>query len=171
MEDQENSPPSGFRFTDSTAAPADTISKENMIEAGDGSDMVVVSAQPALNLNHAKAIDLIGEEFVSKLKADPDQAEDEAAESSPVTVEMTLAGTGSSETTTVTAGGEQSHLVYCNLNDLDLSGSQESYSLASLHSLAEASSTVQQQERNPYSAVSTILLQGGILQVNNFTAF
>ena len=72
----------------------------------------------------------------------------------------------SSETTTVTAGGEQSHLVYCNLNDLDLSGSNESYSLASLHSLAEASSTVQQQERNPYSAVSTILLQGGILQVN-----
>ena len=113
---------------------------------------------------HSKAaIDLIGEEFVSKLKSEtPEETEaggggQTATGGGPVTVVM--AGPSSTETTTVTAGGEQSHLVYCNLNDLDLSGgSAETYSLQSL----AAAPAAQSAERNPYSAVSTILLQGGI---------
>ena len=169
MEVSENSPQPEFQFEDPNQElnSRGEMEKQTIIVSTQGntisiptSHVVVTSTNSHYTLSHTKAIDLIGEEFVSKLKSEPEQDE----ENRP-TVVMSIAG--SSDTTTVTAGGEQSHLVYCNLSDLDLSASNETYSLASLHSLAEASSTVQQQERNPYSAVSTILLQGGILQVRD----
>ena len=184
MEVQEASTPhqQQFRFAESSGqqplnnahASTSGFQKETIVVARteNNNSNGIISTTPQVadsatvkdhfNLANAKAIDLIGEEFVSKLKAEPNDEEERPA------VVMSMAN-ANSETTTVMAGGEQSHLVYCNLNDLDISGNNETYSLASLHSLAEASSTVQQpavaSERSPYSAVSTILLQGGILQV------
>ena len=113
--------------------------------------------------------------------------------------------------TTVTAGTDQSSLVYCNLNDLDFNSPGDSYaSLTPLSNLAAAppsytgagdggvaavsregvslgglvreagvssAGTVQMvqalpslqmtptENKSPFNSVSTILLQGGILQV------
>lgn len=180
MEDEENSQGTETHvyrveeFNTDLSSPSRSCSNINkqshIIVSSNGniipvSSHVIVTSGGQFTLSNNKSIDLIGEEFVSKLKSEPEQDEDKR---SPVVMSIASMNT---ETNTVSAGGEQSHLVYCNLNDLDLSGSGETYSLASLHSLAEASSTVQQQERNSYSNVSTILLQGGILQVQFNTTF
>ena len=180
MEDEENSQGTETHVyrveefnTDLSSPPrsGSNINKQShIIVSSNGSIIpvsshVIVTSGGQFTLSNNKSIDLIGEEFVSKLKSEPEQEEDKR---SPVVMSIASMNT---ETNTVSAGVEQSHLVYCNLNDLDLSGSGETYSLASLHSLAEASSTVQQQERNSYSNVSTILLQGGILQVVFNTSF
>ena len=180
MEDQENSPGPDTQiyrveeFNTDLGSPGRTSSNINkqthVIVSSIGniipaSSHVIVTSGGHFTLSNNKSIDLIGEEFVAKLKSEPEQDEDKRAR-----VVMSIASMNT-ETNTVSAAGEQSHLVYCNLNDLDLTGSGETYSLASLHSLAEASSTVQQQERNPYSSVSTILLQGGILQVSFWYIF
>lgn len=163
--------------------------------AGDGTIMgesfaadtrvIVTSSGEQFSLSSAKAIDLLGEEFVAKLKAEPgyDRStqvrlqQQLPAPPPPGRSRVILAVTTATEgavssaptSTTMTHEATGSGLVYCNLNDLDLAeaANADGYSFASLHSLADASTAAQQQERNPYSAVSSILLQGGILQLKS----
>ena len=105
------------------------------------------------------AIELLGEEFVAKLKAEPvngreqhhqRQQQQEPLGRTRVVMAVTAVESNTTQTTMTTTTHEAAggNLVYCNLNDLDLaeSGSgTESYSFASLHSLADASSAAQQQ--------------------------
>ena len=141
-------------------------------------------------------IEMIGEEFVTRLKTEPD-AEGAGAESSvrrpSVVMSVSLASLTSQEASiTASAGAEQPNLVYCNLNDLEFACAEAGASV--LTSLGNNTGTIGdtvvttaagsggqqllqmvqavpglqiagQGEKNPYSAVSTILLQGGILQV------
>jgi hypothetical protein len=126
--------------------------------------VIVTSSGEQFSLSSAKAIDLLGEEFVAKLKAEPRYVRQpppppEAQLSPPrsrIMLAVTSADSGTAATTTAMtqdATGSSSSLVYCNLNDLDLAESEngggvtEGYGFASLHSLAEASTAAQQQAR------------------------
>jgi hypothetical protein len=130
--------------------------------------VIVTSSGEQFSLSSAKAIDLLGEEFVAKLKAEPRyvrQPPPPEAQLSPprsrimlavTSAESGVATTTSAMTQDATTGGSSnsSSLVYCNLNDLDLAESEngvggvtEGYGFASLHSLAEASTAAQQQAR------------------------
>jgi hypothetical protein len=128
--------------------------------------VIVTSSGEQFSLSSAKAIDLLGEEFVAKLKAEPRyvrQPPPPEAQLSPprsrIMLTVTSAESGVATTTAAmtqdatTGGSSSSSLVYCNLNDLDLAESEngggvtEGYGFASLHSLAEASTAAQQQAR------------------------
>ena len=144
-------------------------------------------------------IEMIGEEFVTRLKTEPETEPEvagagaEASVSRPsVVMSVSLASLASQEANvTASAGAEQPNLVYCNLNDLEFAGSSEAGGASLLTSGAIGDTVVtsaagagqqqqllqmvqavpglqvtgQAQEKSPYNAVSTILLQGGILQV------
>ena len=145
-------------------------------------------------LPHTKAIDLIGEEFVvSSLKTEPSECvvtEPVMVAVSRPSVVMSVSAATHSDTAAVTRDcTDQSNLVYCNLNDLDftsgteggvyttmgsnnMSNMQEMIITTSAPGLLQMVQSVpcfqvagQQDKSSPYSAVSTILLQGGILQV------
>ena len=121
--------------------------------------VIVTSSGEQFSLSSAKAIELLGEEFVAKLKAEPvngreqhhqRQQQQEPLGRTRVVMAVTAVESNTTQTTMTTTTHEAAggNLVYCNLNDLDLaeSGSgTESYSFASLHSLADASSAAQQQ--------------------------
>jgi hypothetical protein len=130
--------------------------------------VIVTSSGEQFSLSSAKAIDLLGEEFVAKLKAEPRYLRQpppppEAQLSPPrsrIMLAVTSAESGAAIAATTTAmtqdatGSSSSSLVYCNLNDLDLAESENGggvteggYGFASLHSLAEASTAAQQQAR------------------------
>jgi hypothetical protein len=129
--------------------------------------VIVTSSGEQFSLSSAKAIDLLGEEFVAKLKAEPRyvrQPPPPEAQLSPprsrIMLAVTSAESGVATAATTTAmtqdatTGSSSSLVYCNLNDLDLAESENGggvteggYGFASLHSLAEASTAAQQQAR------------------------
>ena len=143
-------------------------------------------------------IEMIGEEFVTRLKTEPETEPEvtgagaEASASRPsVVMSVSLASLASQEANvTASAGAEQPNLVYCNLNDLEFAGNSEAGGASLLTSGAIGDTVVtsaagagqqqllqmvqavpglqvtgQAQEKSPYNAVSTILLQGGILQV------
>lgn len=139
-------------------------------------------------LPHTKAIDLIGEEFVVRsLKTEP--CEPSATPATRPSVVMAVAS--ASQEPGVREGGretsqDQASLVYCNLNDLDFAsgsenlvytssggmggGLQEMVITTSSSGLLQMVQSVPmaalaQDKGSPYNAVSTILLQGGILQV------
>jgi hypothetical protein len=155
-------------------------------------------------LPHAKAIDLIGEEFVVRsLKTEPSESTSASTPSLTATatprpsvvmsVSSAAAAAQVAESATAVAREvvDQSNLVYCNLNDLDfaagpeggvytmgpgggLTGLQEMVITSSSSGLLQmvqsvpcfqAAGQLGQEKASPYSAVSTILLQGGILQV------
>ena len=148
--------------------------------------------QPATNsfsLPNTKTIELIGEEFVQRMKTEPEEVSSEAAVTRPsVVMSVSLANNQEEHPTVNEAATEQQNLVYCNLNDLDFGASSDnsSFALVSTTQLGETQSTsittnanqqllqmvqavpglqITSSDKNPYSAVSTILLQGGILQV------
>ncbi len=131
--------------------------------------VIVTSSGEQFSLSSAKAIDLLGEEFVAKLKAEPRyvrQPPPPEAQLSPprsrIMLAVTSAESGAANAATTTAAmtqdatGSSGSLVYCNLNDLDLAESEngggvtEGYGFASLHSLAEASTAAQQQARRNF---------------------
>ena len=148
-------------------------------------------AQPAnsFSLPNTKTIELIGEEFVQRMKTEPEEVSSEAAVTRPsVVMSVSLANNQEEHPTVNEAATEQQNLVYCNLNDLDFGASSDnsSFALVSTTQLGETQSTsittnanqqllqmvqavpglqITSSDKNPYSAVSTILLQGGILQV------
>jgi hypothetical protein len=119
--------------------------------------VIVTSSGEHFSLSSAKGIDLLGEEFVAKLKAEPGSSGEMRQSEPQARTRVVMAVSGAETTpaghqTTMTATQEAANgsLVYCNLNDLDLvdstnGGGGESYSFASLHSLADASSAAQQQ--------------------------
>lgn len=140
-------------------------------------------------LPHAKAIDLIGEEFVPRLKTEPEEGSSGTESLQRPTVVMSVA-TASQPQPAVSNPADQTNLVYCNLNDLDFSTAGEGGAFTTLSSLTGHTSVMsdsqltastsgqllqmvqavpgtQTTDKNPYSAVSTILLQGGILQVEH----
>ena len=137
-------------------------------------------------LPHAKAIDLIGEEFVPRMKTEPEDLSSEEPLSRPSVVMSVSAGPDNQA-----GSSDQGNLVYCNLNDLDFSSGEGGIlasaisSLSNQNSLQEGNMTMTSansgflqmvqavpglqlatNDKSPYSAVSTILLQGGILQVS-----
>ena len=136
-------------------------------------------------------IEMIGEEFVTRLKTEP-ETEPEAGGEVSVTRPsvISLASVASLGVQEATASGQeqQPNLVYCNLNDLEFAGGSEAAGVLTSGAIGDTVVTTavgagqQQQilqmvqavpglqvtggqEKSPYSAVSTILLQGGILQV------
>jgi len=140
-------------------------------------------------LPHAKAIDLIGEEFVPRLKTEPEEGSSGTESLQRPTVVMSVA-TASQPQPAVSNPADQTNLVYCNLNDLDFSTAGEGGAFTTLSSLTGHTSVMsdsqltastsgqllqmvqavpgtQTTDKNPYSAVSTILLQGGILQLKS----
>ena len=146
------------------------------------------SVQDQFALPHTKAIDLIGEEFVPRMKTEPEDVSNEEPNQRPSVV-MSVSASQEHQPATTT---DQSNLVYCNLNDLDFNTSESGVftSLAAISSISNQSATQEgtmtmtsansgllqmvqavpglqlaTNDKNPYSAVSTILLQGGILQV------
>ena len=142
-------------------------------------------------------IEMIGDEFVTRLKTEPETEAEVTGAGAEVTrpsvvMSVSLASLASQEASiTAQAGAEQPNLVYCNLNDLEFAGTSEAGGASLLTSGAMGDTVVtsasgagqqqilqmvqavpglqvtqgQAQEKSPYSAVSTILLQGGILQV------
>ena len=158
------------------------------------SSPLIQAPQPAASvpeqyaLPHAKAIDLIGEEFVPRMKTEPEDVSAEESHSRPSVV-MSVAAQHEQQPVNT----EQGNLVYCNLNDLDFNAGEGGVftSLASAISSLTSQSSMQEgtmtmtsansgflqmvqavpglqlatNDKSPYSAVSTILLQGGILQV------
>ncbi len=163
---------------DAAVAEEPSVADTSAVVAGDDDDdtvtidesfatetrVIVTSSGEQFSLSSAKAIDLLGEEFVAKLKAEPRyvrQPPPEAQLSPPrsrIMLAVTSAESGAATAATTTAmtqdaTGGSSSLVYCNLNDLDLAESEngggvtEGYGFASLHSLAEASTAAQQQAR------------------------
>ena len=144
-------------------------------------------------------IEMIGDEFVTRLKTEPETESEVTGAGGEVSVtrpsvvmSVSLASlTGQEASITAQAGAEQPNLVYCNLNDLEFAGTPEAGGAGLLTSGAIGDTVVtsasgaghqqilqmvqavpglqvsgQAQEKSPYSAVSTILLQGGILQVS-----
>ena len=122
MEVEEPSPVSEFRFDESS--PGEELSARQPVSAEMGRQTIIVTTSgnhnvpvtaPSFTLAAMgnQKLELIGEEFVSKLKSEPEGGEDQG------TVVMSLSG---AETATVMSGANQGDLVYCNLNDLDLSG-------------------------------------------------
>ena len=147
--------------------------------------------QPAnsFSLPNTKTIELIGEEFVQRMKTEPEEASSEAGVTRPsVVMSVSLANNQEEHPAVTEPPAEQQNLVYCNLNDLDFGAASDnsSFALVSTTQLGETPSTtittnanqqllqmvqavpglqITSSDKNPYSAVSTILLQGGILQV------
>ena len=142
-------------------------------------------------------IEMIGEEFVTRLKTEP-ETEPEAGGEGEVSVTrpsvISLASVASLGVQEATASGQeqQPNLVYCNLNDLEFAGGSETAGVLTSGAIGDTVVTSgvgagqQQQilqmvqampglqvtgaqEKSQYSAVSTILLQGGILQVREQT--
>ena len=138
-------------------------------------------------------IEMIGEEFVTRLKTEP-ETETEVTEASVSRPSVVMSvGLASQEAgITASAGTEQPSLVYCNLNDLEFAAGSAEAGAGVLTSGAIGDTVVtsssgaghQQilqmvqavpglqvtgQDKSQYSAVSTILLQGGILQVGQVT--
>ena len=166
-----------------------SISNQDAVGAGVNAQVVITqdqnNSQVPAQLAVRKTIDMIGNEFVPRLKTEPE--ENIAVEVSRPSVVMSVSLANSQELASQGGNNEQPNLVYCNLNDLDFDGGDTGAltTLASNHQVdtgsAVVSSPSQQQilqmvqavpglqiagtEKNPYSAVSTILLQGGILQV------
>ena len=142
--------------------------------------------QSFANIQQSK-IEMIGEEFVPRLKTEPDQ-DDIAAVTEAVTRPSVVMSVSQDQVASLSAASDQPNLVYCNLNDLnDLDGAGEPVPVlaAGGHNIGDqvVTTTSNQQQilqmvqavpglqisggsdKSPYSAVSTILLQGGILQV------
>ena len=143
----------------------------------------------SFSLPNTKTIELIGEEFVQRMKTEPEEVSSEAAVTRPsVVMSVTLANNREEQPPVNEPPAEQQNLVYCNLNDLDFGAASDnsSFALVSTTQLGETPSTsittnanqqllqmvqavpglqITSSDKNPYSAVSTILLQGGILQV------
>ena len=140
-------------------------------------------------------IEMIGEEFVTRLKTEP-ETEPEAGGEGEVSVTrpsvISLASVASLGVQEATASGQEPNLVYCNLNDLEFAGGSETAGVLTSGAIGDTVVTSavgagqQQQilqmvqampglqvtggqEKSQYSAVSTILLQGGILQVREQT--
>ena len=153
--------------------------------------MDTASSPPAPSGQACHKIEMIGEEFVTRLKTEP-EAEPEAGAEVSVTRPsvISLASVASLGVQEATASGQeqQPNLVYCNLNDLEFARGSEAAGVLTSGAIGDTVVTSavgagqQQQilqmvqavpglqvtggqEKSPYSAVSTILLQGGILQV------
>ena len=148
-------------------------------------------SQPAssFSLPNTKTIELIGEEFVQRMKTEPEDARSECEATRPsVVMSVALANSQEEQASASNPPPEQHNMVYCNLNDLDFGSPSDnsSFALVSTSQLGETptssiTTNANQQllqmvqavpglqitggDKNPYSAVSTILLQGGILQV------
>ena len=175
---------------DHTASP----SQLQQQQPGSGHILETVEStrgQPAnsFSLPSNKTIELIGEEFVQRMKTEPEEVSSEAAVTRPsVVMSVTLANNQEEQPPVNEPPAEQQNLVYCNLNDLDFGAASDnsSFALVSTTQLGETPSTsittnanqqllqmvqavpglqITSSDKNPYSAVSTILLQGGILQV------
>ena len=139
-------------------------------------------------------IEMIGEEFVTRLKTEPEtepEAGGEVSVTRPSVISLaSVASLGVQEATA--SGQDQPNLVYCNLNDLEFAGGSEAAGVLTSGAIGDTVVTSavgagqQQQilqmvqampglqvtggqEKSQYSAVSTILLQGGILQVREQT--
>ena len=132
---------------------------------------------------------MIGEEFVQRMKTEPEDVSPEAAVTRPsVVMSVSLANSQEEHQPVSETPTEQQNLVYCNLNDLDFGSPSDngSFALVSTTQMGETPTTsittnanqqllqmvqavpglqITSSDKNPYSAVSTILLQGGILQV------
>lgn len=139
----------------------------------------LVSAAAA---QHNKTIEMIGEEFVPRLKTEPDP-EPGAADPigvDPVAVTRPSVVMSVSQLSQVPAAvAEQPNLVYCNLNELEFGGEAAAGSATSGHGLGDvvvsSAGGGQQQilqivqavpglqlasaDKGPYSSVSNILLQ------------
>ena len=133
-------------------------------------------------------IEMIGEEFVTRLKTEPEtepEAVGEVSVSRPSVISLASVASLSGQEATA-SGPEQPNLVYCNLNDLEFAGGSEAIGDTVVTSAVGAGQQQQilqmvqavpglqvtggqTQEKSQYSAVSTILLQGGILQVGEQT--
>ena len=131
---------------------------------------------------HSKTIEMIGEEFVPRLKTEPDP-EPGAADPigvDPVAVTRPSVVMSVSQLSQVPAAvAEQPNLVYCNLNELEFGGEAAAGSASSAHGLGDvvvsSAGGGQQQilqivqavpglqlasaDKGPYSSVSNILLQ------------
>ena len=131
---------------------------------------------------HSKTIEMIGEEFVPRLKTEPDP-EPGAADPigvDPVAVTRPSVVMSVSQLSQVPAAvAEQPNLVYCNLNELEFGGEAAAGSATSAHGLGDvvvsSAGGGQQQilqivqavpglqlasaDKGPYSSVSNILLQ------------
>ena len=142
--------------------------------------------QSFANIQQSK-IEMIGEEFVPRLKTEPDQ-DDIAAVTEAVTRPSVVMSVSQDQVAGLATASDQTNLVYCNLNDLELeagAGEPVPVLAGGGHAIGDqvVTTTSNQQQilqmvqavpglqisgggdKNPYSAVSTILLQGGILQV------
>lgn len=142
----------------------------------------------SFSLPNTKTIELIGEEFV-QMKSEPQERRSEPEVSRPsVVMSVSLANSQEEQAPAPSTASEQQNLVYCNLNDLDFGppSDSSSFALVSTSGLAETQTSsittsanqqllqivqavpglqITSSDKNPYSAVSNILLQGGILQV------
>ena len=123
------------------------------------------------------------------MKTEPEDVSSEAAVTRPsVVMSVSLANNQEEHQPGTEPATEQQNLVYCNLNDLDFGtpSDNSSFALVTTTGLGETPTTsittnanqqllqmvqavpglqITSSDKNPYSAVSTILLQGGILQV------
>ena len=143
----------------------------------------------SFSLPNTKTIELIGEEFVQRMKTEPEETRTETEVTRPsVVMSVSLANSQEEQAPANNAASDQQNLVYCNLNDLDFGtpADTNSFSLVSTSQLGETPTSsittnanqqllqivqavpglqITSSDKNPYSAVSNILLQGGILQV------
>ena len=157
--------------------------------------MDTASSPPAPSGLTGHKIEMIGEEFVTRLKTEPETEPEAGAEVSVTRPSViSLASVASLGVQEATASGQeqQPNLVYCNLNDLEFAGGSEAAGVLTSGAIGDTVVTSavgagqQQQilqmvqampglqvtgaqEKSQYSAVSTILLQGGILQVREQT--
>ena len=123
------------------------------------------------------------------MKPEPQERRSEPEVSRPsVVMSVSLANSQEEHSPATTTVTEQQNLVYCNLNDLDFGSPSDnsSFALVSTSQLGETPTSsittsanqqllqivqavpglqITSSDKNPYSAVSNILLQGGILQV------
>merc|ERR1712227_687562 len=63
---------------------------------------------------------MIGEEFVPRLKTEPEQEDDIAVPSDSVNRPSVVMSVPQEQVASLSAASDQPNLVYCNLNDLDL---------------------------------------------------
>ena len=182
---------------DHTASSSPLQQRSTQQQPGSGGHILetveTTRGQPSnsFSLPNTKTIELIGEEFVQRMKTEPEDVSSEAAVTRPsVVMSVSLANNQEEHPPVNEPAPEQQNLVYCNLNDLDFGAPTDnsSFALVSTTQLGDTpvpttsiTTNANQQllqmvqavpglqitssDKNPYSAVSTILLQGGILQV------
>ena len=180
---------------DHTASSSPIQQRATQQQPGSGGHILetveTTRGQPSnsFSLPNTKTIELIGEEFVQRMKTEPEDVSSEAAATRPsVVMSVSLANNQEEHQPGNEPATEQQNLVYCNLNDLDFGtpSDNSSFALVSTTQLGETPTTsittnanqqllqmvqavpglqITSSDKNPYSAVSTILLQGGILQV------